>query len=143
ASFLSNRLNVSLDVYTRTTTGLFVPANALPAILGASLPQANNAALNTSGFEQRIGRHDRTQGAFAYRVSFVLSDHLSNVTKYNTPSKLLSTYYAGQTLRQIWSYQTVGVIQTEEQLNNIADQSYIYGNWTLGDIQYRDRNNDG
>lgn len=143
ASFLSNRLNASLDIYTRTTTGMFGPANALPAILGASVPQENNADLKTSGFELSIGWQDRTPGDFAYRVSFVLSDYLSKVTKYNNPSKLLSTYYAGQTLGQIWGYQTVGVIQTEEQLNNIADQSYIYGNWTLGDIQYRDRNNDG
>ena len=28
-------------------------------------------------------------------------------------------------------------------MKKISDQSYIYGNWTVGDVEYKDLNNDG
>ncbi|WP_158712657.1 TonB-dependent receptor [Parabacteroides pacaensis] len=142
ASFLSNQLNVSFDWYQRTTTDMFGPANALPAVLGASVPQENNADLRTSGFELNIGWRDRIGSDFSYNVNFVLSDYTSKVITYNNPTKLLSTYYEGQKLGEIWGYKTRGIIQTDQELQKIPDQSYIYGNWSIGDIEYRDLNND-
>ena len=143
ASFLSNQLNLSFDWYRRTTTDMFGPANALPAVLGASVPQENNADLRTSGFELNLGWRDQIGSDFSYNVNLVLSDYISKVTTYNNPTKILSTYYEGQTIGEIWGYKTAGIIQTEEQLKKIPDQSYIYGNWTIGDVEYKDLNNDG
>ena len=143
ASFLSNQLNLSFDWYRRTTTDMFGPANALPAVLGASVPQENNADLRTSGFELNLGWRDQIGSDFSYNVNLVLSDYISKVTTYNNPTKILSTYYEGQTIGEIWGYKTAGIIQTEEQLKKIPDQSYIYGNWTIGDVRYKDLNNDG
>ncbi len=143
ASFLSNQLNLSFDWYRRTTTDMFGPANALPAVLGASVPQENNADLRTSGFELNLGWRDQIGSDFSYNVNLVLSDYISKVTTYNNPTKILSTYYEGQTIGEIWGYKTAGIIQTEEQLKKIPDQSYIYGNWTIGDVEFKDLNNDG
>ena len=143
ASFLSNQLNLSFDWYRRTTTDMFGPANALPAVLGASVPQENNADLRTSGFELNLGWRDQIGKDFSYNVNLVLSDYVSKVTTYNNPTKILSTYYEGQTIGEIWGYKTAGIIQSEEQLKKIPDQSYIYGNWTIGDVEYKDLNNDG
>lgn len=143
ASFLSNQLNLSFDWYRRTTTDMFGPANALPAVLGASVPQENNADLRTSGFELNLGWRDQIGSDFSYNVNLVLSDYVSKVITYNNPTKILSTYYEGQTIGEIWGYKTAGIIQTEEQLKKISDQSYIYGNWTVGDVEYKDLNNDG
>ena len=143
AALWSNRLMLSFDWYNRTTKDMFGPANALPAVLGAAVPQENNADLRTRGVELTIGWRDQIGEDFKYNVNFVFSDNKSEIIKYNNPTKLLSTSYEGQQIGEIWGYKTVGIIQTEDQLKNMPDQSYIYGTWGLGDIEYQDLNKDG
>ncbi|NDV58264.1 TonB-dependent receptor [Bacteroides sp. 519] len=142
-AMLNNRLNLSFDWYTRSTLGMFGPANAYPSVLGASVPKMNNADMRTNGFELSIGWRDRIGDEFLYNVNFILSDNQSKITKYNNPTKILSTYYEGQRIGEVWGYKTTGLIQTQDQLDNIPDQSYIYGQWSLGDVEYKDLNDDG
>ncbi|GGG72875.1 SusC/RagA family TonB-linked outer membrane protein [Parapedobacter pyrenivorans] len=143
AAFLQNRLTTSLDWYTRTTTNMFGPANALPASLGAAVPLLNNADLQTKGFELAIGWNDRVQEQFAYRVQLILSDNVGKVIRYNNPTGILSTYYEGQRIGEIWGYETEGIIQQDADVERMADQSYIWGTWGLGDMMYKDQNGDG
>lgn len=142
---LNNRLDLSFDWYVRNTIDMIGPANALPAVLGASVPQTNNADMKTTGFELTVGWRGLLRNEFGYNVRLTLSDYISEITKYNNPNKLLSTYYEGQKLGEIWGYETVGIIQSEEQLKNMADQrEFINRNpWHVGDIEYRDLNKDG
>lgn len=142
---LKDRLDFSFDWYTRQTIGMIGPANALPSVLGVTVPKTNNADMVTRGFETSIGWRDRVNNDFQYNISFNLADYITKITKYNNPNKLLSTYYEGMTLGEIWGYETVGIIQTDEQLANMADQKkYINSNlWKKGDIEYKDLNGDG
>ena len=141
---LNNRLDFSFDWYNRKTFDMIGPANALPSVLGTGVPKTNNADMVTRGFEATVGWKDKIDD-FNYSLKFNLSDNLSEITKYNNPNKVLSTYYEGMKLGEIWGLETVGIIQTEEQLANMADQTtHIYGgNWNLGDIEYKDLNDDG
>ena len=143
-SAFKNRLDFSFDWYSRQTLDMIGPANALPSVLGVSVPRTNNADMVTKGFEASIGWKDRASDDFQYSISFNLSDYVSKITRYNNPNKLLSTYYEGMTLGEIWGYETVGIIQTDEQLANMADQTkYINSNpWKKGDIEYKDLNGD-
>jgi TonB-linked SusC/RagA family outer membrane protein len=143
-SALKNRLDFSFDWYSRQTLDMIGPANALPSVLGVSVPRTNNADMVTRGFEASIGWKDRASDDFQYTISFNLSDYVSEITRYNNPNKLLSTYYEGMTLGEIWGYETAGIIQTDEQLANIADQKkFINSNpWKKGDIEYKDLNGD-
>lgn len=143
AALLGNRLTASFDWYRRVTTDMIGPAEALPSVLGTSVPTKNNADLETKGFELTLGWKDRIGKEFDYSLSFVLSDYKSKVLKYNNPTKLLSTYYEGMEIGEIWGMETVGIIQTEEELANMPDQSLFWGNWSLGDIQYRDLDGNG
>lgn len=143
ATVLRNRLDVSFDVYTRTTRNMLGPAEALPAVLGAGVPLMNNADLKTRGFELNISWKDRIGEEFSYYASLVLSDYVGKVTRYNNPSKILSTYYEGQTIGEIWGYTSDGLIQTDEHLQHMPDQSLFYGQWNKGDVLYKDLNNDG
>uniref|UniRef100_F4CEK2 TonB-dependent receptor n=1 Tax=Sphingobacterium sp. (strain 21) TaxID=743722 RepID=F4CEK2_SPHS2 len=139
---LRNRLDLSFDWYRRSTINMFGPANAYPAVLGASVPKENNADLRTLGFELSLSWHDKISDDFSYNINAILSDNKAEVTRYNNPTHILSTYYEGQTLGEIWGYKTAGLIQSEEQLAGIPDQSFIHGNWTLGDVEYVDINGD-
>lgn len=138
----NNRLSFTFDWYSRKTLNMLGPAEALPTVLGASVPLTNNADLKTNGFELNIGWKDNINNKVDYHVSFILSDYVSKVTRYNNPTGLLSTYHEGQTIGEYWGYETNGLIQTEEQLKNMADQSLFYGTWNLGDVEYKDQNGD-
>ncbi|MDR0698167.1 MAG: TonB-dependent receptor [Tannerella sp.] len=142
AGFLGNRLNAGLDVYRRLTTDMFGPAEALPILLGASVPQANNATLETTGFELVLNWRDRIND-ISYNIKATLSDNVSTVKKYNNPTKTLSTWYEGMTLGEIWGLETVGIYQTDEEAAKGPDQSRFYPTWGAGDIQYKDLDGDG
>lgn len=141
---LNNRLDVSFDMYRRETLDMLGPAQALPVVLGTSVPVMNNANLVTRGFELGIAWKDKIGKNLSYQASLVLSDYLGKVTKYNNPTNILSTYYEGHTIGEIWGWRSKGLIQTDEQLNTMPDQSFLYGgNWYKGDVLYEDINKDG
>jgi hypothetical protein len=141
AGLLKNRLNIGLDVYRRLTTDMFGPAEALPNLLGAGVPQTNNATLKTSGFELILNWRDRI-GDVSYSVKATLADNVSIVEKYNNPTKTLSTWYEGKTVGEIWGLETVGIYQTDQEAAAGPDQSRFYPTWGAGDVQYRDLDGD-
>ena len=141
---LKNRLDISFDVYRRETLDMLGPAQALPVVLGTSVPVMNNANLVTKGFELSIGWKDKIGENLGYQASLVLSDYLGKVTKYNNPTNILSTYYEGHTIGEIWGWRSKGLIQTDEQLSSMPNQSFFYGgNWYKGDVLYEDLDKDG
>lgn len=145
-SLFDSRLNGSFDVYERKTLDMLTSGDAMPGILGASAPERNGADLSTKGWELVLNWNDHI-GDFTYGISFTLSDSKSKITKYDNPTGSLKTHYEGETIGEIWGYETEGFIDTEEKrdyINNNGIQQYFYnGAWKLGDIQYRDINDDG
>ena len=153
-ALLDNKLNISFDRYRRSSVDYQGPAEALPALLGTSAPLTNNAAMETNGFELSINwRHQI--GKVNYSVDAVLSDYLSKVTKYPNPTKIFirnglnSTlwqpmWYEGRIFGEIWGFQTVGLFQSQEEIDKAADQSLLNAKpWSLGDVHYADLDGDG
>ncbi len=139
-SFLSNRLNVSFDWYRRSMDDFVGPAEALPALLGASAPQANSAAMKTEGIELTIGWQHK--GQVSYGVNAVFSDYSSVVTKYPNPNRLNTTWYKGQQIGEIWGYETHGLFQSESEIASAPVQNRLYSRWMPGDVRYVDLNGD-
>jgi hypothetical protein len=141
-AFLNHRLQSTIEWYKRVTTNMFGPANALPSSLGTSPPQENNAELETKGWEMSIGWRDNIDKV-SYSVKFMLSNNRSYVTKYNNPTKTLSTWYEGQRLGEIWGLTTDRIMKNQQDVDEMPDQSRYYAVWRTGDIMYRDINGDG
>ncbi len=143
------RLSAALDLYVRKTEDMVGPADELPVILGTSVPYTNNTDMKTRGFDFEISWNDRAFGELDYGVRFVLSDAVTEITKYSNPSKTLGTYYNGMKLGDFWGYETVGIARTdEEMLDHLISlpnggQNAIGANWQAGDIMYKDLNGDG
>lgn len=143
------RLSAALDLYVRKTEDMVGPADELPVILGTSVPYTNNTDMKTKGFDFEISWNDRAFGELDYGVRFVLSDAVTEITKYSNPSKTLGTYYNGMKLGDFWGYETVGIARTdEEMLDHLISlpnggQNAIGSNWQAGDIMYKDLNGDG
>jgi len=143
AEFLKHRLTASFDWYKRDASDFVGPAQSLPAVLGTAVPRANNASMQTKGFDLSLSWNDRI-GKVSYFVKAVLSNYKSKVLKYPNPTKLLADWYEGMTIGEIWGYETQGLFQSAEDVSKSPGQTKIFGgNWTPGDVQYKDINADG
>jgi TonB-linked SusC/RagA family outer membrane protein len=148
AEFMNRRLNVSADWYRRNTTGMITGGQPLPAVFGASVPRGNFADLKTSGWEVSVNWNDQihTRKPITYGIRLTLADNISYITDFYNPNNLLSTYYTGQRLGEIWGFQTDGFFESVDDIAKHADQSYIVvsnNNKLLpGDLKFRDRNGD-
>lgn len=139
----NNRLQVTFEYFIRSTDDMFGPSERLPGVLGTSAPQANNASLETKGFDFSL-QWKNNMGEFNYNVGVVLSDAVTSVINYRNPNNLLNTYREGQKLGEIWGFETVGLYQNQAEIETGPDMSKFYaGEWFPGDVHYKDLNGDG
>ncbi|MGF1636919.1 MAG: SusC/RagA family TonB-linked outer membrane protein [Cyclobacteriaceae bacterium] len=145
-TLLTGKLNLTFDMYTRETRDMLM-RRQYPSVLGATPPQENAANLMTKGWELSVKWRDKIGDKLNYFVDFNLADWSAEITKFDNPTGAIggnNNYYVGQKLGEIWGYQTVGIIQNEDQLANIPDQSRISTNlWMVGDLEFADLNGDG
>lgn len=143
-AFLDNRLTTEFDWYRRDTKDMLSAGEALPATLGASVPQENAADLRTSGWELILSWRDQTSGGFGYHFRGVLSDNKTVITKFANPTGLLSQNYVGKVMGEIWGYTSYGLFQSDAEVASSPSQkSLSSGNWGAGDVKYEDINGDG
>jgi TonB-linked SusC/RagA family outer membrane protein len=150
-SFFKNRLEINFDRYTRFTKNMLVPGKPLPGVFGTASPTANAADLKTKGWELKLGWKDQVilgGSPLSYNVVLGVSDSRSYITRFDNPNKLLSNYYEGMEIGEIWGLEAEGFFQNADELKNHAyqtavgtdDQRYQY---FVGDMKFKDRNNDG
>lgn len=145
--FLNNRLTASFDYFVRKTFDMVGPAPELPEILGTAVPRANNADLQSNGFELDLTWRDQIKD-FSYGVHFLLSDDRQKVLKYPNDAGSLGTWRNGQYLNEIWGYTTIGIAKSQEEMDaHLATLpnggQFGTSGWTEGDIMYADLNGDG
>lgn len=155
--FLNNRLSVTADFYIRDTKDMLTTSLTLPSVYGAKTPKANCANLRTKGWELYVGWHDQFKLAgkpFSYNVSATIGDYKSEITKYNNPDKLISDYYEGMTLGEIWGYSVEGLFASDEaaaayqkEINDKNVNGRIYNSKTdsylrAGDVEFKDLDGD-
>ena len=103
-SLFNSRLTGLFEWYQKDTKGMLAPGMQLPAVVGAAAPYQNTADMRTRGWEINLNWRDRI-GKWGYNIGFNLSDSKSEITKYDSnESKLLSSFYEGQQLGEIWGY---------------------------------------
>lgn len=150
-SMLSDRLTFVGDYYIRNTTDMFTIGLTLPAVFGATAPKGNYADLRTKGWEISLSWRDKfnlVSKPLNYDVRFTLADNTSVITRYNNPDKLLSDYYEGQVIGEIWGYTTEGFFIDQADIDSHAKQypqmrASPTNIWFPGDIKLLDANNDG
>ena len=154
--FLKSRLTFSIDAYIRKTFDMLVPGKVLPAVFGATVPTENAGDLETKGFELSLGWRDNFKvlnKPFNYNISLGVSDYISKITKYDNPTNLLSSYYVGQKIGEIWGYSIDGMFASNEEAQSFdIDQSLVNrqrlnspGTWSklqAGDLRFNDLDDD-
>ena len=147
---MNDRLQFVMDYYKRATTDMFTQGPTLPAIFGTDVPKGNFADMETKGWELSLTWRDQfnmKNKPFKYDVRVVLSDNQAKITKYNNVDKLLTDYYVGQKLGEIWGYRVEGLFRSDEEIRNSANQSNIPNTNTrknyVGDLKFKDLDGDG
>lgn len=154
-AFFNNRLSFTGDVYIRDTKDMLTSGASLPAVYGASVPESNCADLRTKGWEIGVNWTDDIAllgKNLRYSVGFGIGDYKSKITKYDNPNKLLSDYYEGMTLGEIWGYSIGGLFMSDEEAAAYdVDQSLVNGDIQIagpskglhgGDMKYLDLDGD-
>jgi TonB-linked SusC/RagA family outer membrane protein len=114
---LKNRLNITFDWYDRKTKDMLIPGKTLPALFGAGAPQQNAADLDTKGYDLAITWQNSTQlgiKPILYSFGIVFSDFKSHITKFDNPTRLLSSHYPGERLGDIWGYTVDGYFKSDQ-----------------------------
>jgi TonB-linked SusC/RagA family outer membrane protein len=150
-SMLTDRLRFVGDIYTRNTTNMYTIGLTLPATFGATAPKGNYADLQTKGWELSLTWRDKFSlfsKPFNYNLRFTLANNESKVTRYNNPDKLLSDYYEGQVIGEMWGYTTEGFFIDQADIDAHAKQTPQMrasptNIWYPGDIKLKDLNGDG
>jgi TonB-linked SusC/RagA family outer membrane protein len=106
--FFANRFTGSFDWYRRNTNHILAAgATPLPAVLGAQAPLENTASLRTQGYTIQLNFNDHIGKDIRYHVGFNIADNKGVITRFDgNPTKILSSYYVGQHMGEIWGYTT-------------------------------------
>ena len=150
-NLLSNRLILAGDVYRRDTKDMLTKGKTLPSVLGTAEPRINAADLKTRGWEVSVTWRDRFElgsKPFNYSGRFILSDSRSWITRFDNPTRILTDYYEGMELGEIWGLVTEGFFKDQADIDSHADQWSVIaypGDRKLepGDLKYKDLNGDG
>lgn len=157
-AFLQNRLTVVGDYFIRYTRDMLTHSLTLPATFGAATPEGNSADLRTNGWELSVGWHDTlTLGGrpFRYNATATIGDYTSTITKFYNPNKLISDYYEGMRLGDIWGYKVGGLFASDAEaaayqasVDDRAVNNRVYSSRTdaylrAGDVMFLDLDGDG
>jgi len=141
-----NHLEINFDWYRRRTSDILIDGLKYPAVLGAASPQVNSGTMDTKGWELGVKYKNNTSYGLNYDVTATLSDAQSEVVKFaNNPTKIISDaiLYEGQKMGEIWGYETYGIFQSQDEINNAPSQKLISsGLWFPGDVRYKDLDGD-
>ena len=155
--FLNNRIQLSLDWYTKNTTDLLYQVPVAGAS-GFSTTWDNLGDIHNKGFEIELNTHNLT-GEFTWDTSFNMSYNKNEVKSLgtddtpiysgfdsNNPSNVLMV---GKPINTFYMYDAIGVWKNQAEIDAY---SAAHGGKAVtfegkqiqpGDIRYRDVNNDG
>ncbi len=146
---LRTRLTASAEYYYSKSSDLLL---SLPVLITTGneggAPTVNAGSLQNSGIEFELGWHDNV-GDFSYAVNANLSTCWNKVLGLGYGNTVYYTAFSkseiGQPLGQWYLYRTLGIFQSEEEVQNHknADGVVIQPDAKPGDVIYDDYNGDG
>lgn len=152
-----NKLNLTVDWFNKTTQGWLIQPN-IPDIVGTGAPYINGGNVVNKGVELSLN-YQRNFGELHVNVGGNIAFLKNNVTDVpnqehiihgstNVLSSNTEEFYRiqnGYPVGYFWGYQTAGLFQTQEDVNNYTGKSgqLIQPKAVAGDVRFVDRNGDG
>ncbi|MDD3194219.1 MAG: SusC/RagA family TonB-linked outer membrane protein [Paludibacter sp.] len=151
AAFADERLQVSLDLYTATTSDLIV-IRPNESYTGISSAVSNDGSMRNQGIDLMVNARLVDNGSFNWDLGLNLSHN--QVKLLSMTDDVTYTTIAGATIRskvgeapaQFWGYQTDGILNSVQEANGAGlkmqrpDGTIIP--FVAGDMRFVDKNND-
>ena len=148
ATFLNNRLSVTVDYYKKLTSDILLNLD-IPATVGLNAPPQNAGSVENKGIEfsasyrsqnNKPGLHYNISGNFSINNNKVVD--LKGTGPYITGSDIDPRYIikTGLPVNTLWGYKTAGLFQTADEISKYPT---LAANSKPGDVKYLDLNSDG
>lgn len=157
ATFLAQRLNITVDAYQKNTSDMLVPMS-VPISTGYSdiyVPSINAGEMENRGIELSVSSRN-IEGDFSWDTDFNISFNENKVTSLNDSVPMAtgnlgfdfqpSRIAEGHAVNEFYGYVSDGLFQNQQEVENHAVQipgNDPYSRTSAGDIRYRDLNSDG
>ncbi len=153
---LFKSLNVTVDYYSKKTSGILRPVT-IPGYVGvSSSPVGNIADMQNNGLELELGYNKKfgqlnfaANGNIAYlknKVTYVASDanYITGDASFQSMGAVTRTQ-AGQSYNAFYGYKTAGIFQNAAEISSYvnAKGGLIQPNAKPGDFRWVDTNGDG
>jgi TonB-linked SusC/RagA family outer membrane protein len=149
----NNKVELIFDWFKRTNKDMLGPGEQLPVVFGASVPQVNSGEMQTKGWELTLNLKHSFSNDFSVFFSGVLYDATAEITKWNNETGILTDFYTGKKLGEIWGFESNRLFQADDfdssgnllegipvQDPNMYSTAFNLG---PGDTKYEDLNGDG
>ncbi|WP_293785449.1 TonB-dependent receptor [uncultured Pedobacter sp.] len=113
ATMLSNKINVSFDVFKRNTNNMIVPQEGIPLTFGAGAPQGNYGSLSTRGWELTLDFNHRFKNGLGINFRGNISDAKTILNAYGSGTQVTGNY-DGKDIGEIWGYRTDRLYQLND-----------------------------
>ncbi|MEJ2005473.1 MAG: SusC/RagA family TonB-linked outer membrane protein, partial [Cyclobacteriaceae bacterium] len=149
ARMLNNRLSIEADYYVRDTEDAVITVN-LPLI--RNNVRRNLGQIRNQGLEMAVNWNDQVGSDFTYSFGFNFATLKNEVLSLggqeyidHGQAEFRQRSIIGQTFEAFFGYETMGVFQTEEEVNNsgLTSEFIADNNLVPGDFIYKDQNGDG
>ena len=143
--FLDRKIKLSADYFYEYRDQILLKRAQIPDIMGAAwgdTPWANLGIMKNRGMDGQIEFTNTTKRGFFYSVRGNFT-YAKNTVIEDDSAKAVYDY---QNTRGVSSgiplgYVALGLFQSQEEIDNSPKQEL--GSYTVGDIKYKDMNNDG
>ncbi len=146
-------ISVVFDIYQRKNKDMLGPGEQLPVVLGASVPLVNAGELTTNGWELGVNFRHSFSNDFNIYINGILADGQAKITKWKNESGILSDFYPGMKLGEIWGFETDRLYQADDFDSDgklkegipTPDKNMHTSGFNIGpgDVKYKDLNGDG
>ncbi|RPD42073.1 SusC/RagA family TonB-linked outer membrane protein [Chitinophaga barathri] len=161
AALFNDKLNISIDRYTRNPKNLLLPVRVDPSL---GYPQgyiptqyANVGEMTTKGWDVAVGYKDNITRKLSYGVNLTLTQFKSEVDYLSSSdpiiggenNEVISTFRSRTTVGHApgawWGFTVDGVFQTDQEASSYVNKNgeRLQPQATAGDLKFRDFNNDG
>lgn len=142
ASFFNGQFTFTTDYFIRNTDKILL---SIPVgeVYGFNPPVQNGGKVQNKGIEFDLGYRGEA-GAVKYHVGANVTFISNKVKDLEGTDPIINDYTfmkVGYPINSFYGYQAEGIFQTQQQLDTHATQTG--GVIGLGDLMYKDQNNDG
>ena len=144
AGFLNNKVGFELSLYKKKTDDmlLYLP---IQGVIGMSAPAQNAGSVENKGFDLSIFHNNQINKDWSYAVNFnvaYVKNEITDMCGTEGVDPDNSKYWRleGHPIGSFYGYVADGLFKTQEELNTLPKRT---GTEKLGDIKYKDLNNDG